>query len=239
VRDTALLLLLGELGVSRLALYSAKLIGLRALTTTAGSTFLLEREHGSLHDTFRLEILDLVGGRLAENLCYNLHSRRELAEDNHCLHGGREVKTSILEVGEVAQHLCYHGSWMGAGRDGCRKELAKLSVGGTDTGGTKALLEVVPHILNSSKVSDSNLDGGSEVQGNITKCSLSVIVPVVSVIVTVGRLGSRINVPLALCPKVGLHTGVPLLPVGASEHRDHLVESTGHGEFCWVNGVSK
>jgi len=71
------------------------------------------------------------------------------------------------------------------------------------------------------------------VQGDVTKHSLRVVIPVVSVIVTVGRLGSQINIPLALCPKVGLHTGVPLLPVGASEHRDHLVESAGHGESCW------
>jgi len=128
---------------------------------------------------------------------------------------------------------------MGASGDGSREERAKLSIGGTNTGGTKTLFEVVPHLLDRSKVGDSDLDGGGEAQGNITECSLSVIVPVVSVIVTVDGLSSRIDKPLALCPKVGLHRGVPLLPVGASEHRDHLVESAGHGEFCWVNGVSK
>jgi len=128
---------------------------------------------------------------------------------------------------------------MGASGDGRREELAKLSISRTDTGGTETLLEVVPDLLNHSKVGDSNLDGGSEVQGNISKCSLGVVVPVVLVIVTVDRLSSRVNEPLALCPKVGLHRGVPLLPVGASEHGDHLVESAGHGEFCWVNGVSK
>ena len=69
-------------------------------------------------------------------------------------------------------------------------------------------------------------------QGDITKHSLGVVIPVVLVIMTVSWLGSRINEPLALCPKVGLHRGVPLLPVGASEHGDHLVESAGHGEFC-------
>jgi len=128
---------------------------------------------------------------------------------------------------------------MGASRNGSQEELAQLSVGGTNTGGTKTLLEVVPNLLNGSKVSDSDLDGGSKAQGDVTECSLGVVVPVVSVIVTVGRLGSRINIPLALCTKVGLHTGVPLLPVGASEHRDHLVKSAGRGEFCWVNRVSK
>jgi len=50
---------------------------------------------------------------------------------------------------------------------------------------------------------------------------------------TINGLSSQINEPLALCPKVGLHRGVPLLPVGASEHGDHLVESAGHGEFCY------
>jgi len=139
----------------------------------------------------------------------------------------------------VAEHLHSRGSRMGASRNGSRKELAKLSIGRTDTGGTETLLQVVPNLLNRSEVGDSNLDGGSEAQGNVTECSLSVVVPVVSVIVTIGGLSSQIDKPLALCPKVGLHRGVPLLPVGASEHRDHLVESAGHGEFCWVNGVSK
>jgi len=226
-------LLLGKLGVSQLALHSAKLIGLGALATTASSTFLLKREHGGLHDTFRLEILDLVGGRLAEDLRYDLHSRRELAEDNHCLHRGREIEASVLEVREVAQHLGNHRSRMGASRNGHQEELAKLSIGGTNTGGTETLFEVVPNLLDSSKVSDSDLDRGGEAQGDITKCSLSTVVPVVSVIVTVSGLSSQIDKPLALCPKVGLHRGVPLLPVGASEHRDHLVKSTGHGEFCW------
>jgi len=57
----------------------AKLIGLRALTTAASGAFLLKRERGGLYDTFRFEILDLIGRRLAENLGYDLHSRRELA----------------------------------------------------------------------------------------------------------------------------------------------------------------
>jgi len=128
---------------------------------------------------------------------------------------------------------------MGASGDGSREELAKLSISRTNTRGTETLLEVVPDLLDSSKVGDSDLDGGGEAQGDVTKRSLGVVVPVVTVIVTVGRLSSRIDKPLALCLKVGLHRGVPLLPVGASEHGDHLVESAGHGEFCWVNGVSK
>jgi len=70
------------------------------------------------------------------------------------------------------------------------------------------------------------------VQGDITKRSLGGVISVVMVIMAVSRLSSQINEPLALCPKVGLHRCVPLLPVGASEHGDHLVESAGHGEFC-------
>jgi len=227
-----LLLLLGKLWVSRLALHSTKLIGLRALTTATSCPFLLKREHGGLHNTFRLQVFNLVGGCLAEYLHYDLHSRRELAEDNHSLHGGREIEASVFEIGEVAQHLGDRRSGMGASRNGSRKELAKLSISGTDTGGAETLLEVVPDLLNSSKVSDSDLDGGGEAEGDITECSLGVIVPVVSVIMTIGGLSSRVDKPLALCPKVGLHRGVPLLPVGASEHGDHLVESAGHGEFC-------
>jgi len=77
-------------------------------------TFLLKRECGSLHDTFRLEILDLVGRHLAENLSYDLHGRRELAKDDHHLHGGKEIEASIFEISEVAQHLGYRRSGMGA-----------------------------------------------------------------------------------------------------------------------------
>ena len=46
--------------------------------------------------------------------------------------------------------------------------------------------------------------------------------------------GSTEYEPLALGPEVGLHGSVPLLPVGASENQDHLVESTGHSDkSCW------
>jgi len=157
---TLLLLLLGELGVSQLVLHSTKLVGLWALTAATGGAFLLEGEHGCLDDSFQLQILDLVRGRLAEYLCYNLHSRGELAEDNHRLHRGREVKASVLEIREVAEHLCNCGSGMGASENGCREELAKLSVSRADTGGTKALLKVIPDLLHSSKLSNSDLMEG-------------------------------------------------------------------------------
>jgi len=182
IGPTLLLLLLGEFGVSWLALHSAKLVGLWALTTTASGTFLLKQECGGLHNAFQLEILDLVRGHLAENLSYNLHGRRELAKNDHCLHRGREIKTSVLEVCEVAQHLGYHRSGMGASGNGCCEELAKLSIGRTDTGGAKTLLEVVPYLFDHSEVSDSNLDGGSKAQGDVTERSRGVVIPVLMVI---------------------------------------------------------
>ena len=42
----------------------------------------------------------------------------------------------------------------------------------------------------SSKVGDSDLDGGSEVQGDVTERSLGGVIPVVTVVVTVGGLSS-------------------------------------------------
>ena len=68
-------------------------------------------------------------------------------------------------------------------------------------------------------------------QGNITKCSLGVVVPVLSVVVAIGGLSTQVNKLLALCPKVGLHGSMPLLPVGASEKGNHLVKSARH--VCW------
>ena len=57
----------------------------------------------------------------------------------------------------------------------------------------------------------------------------------------IGGLGSTVNKPLALGPKVGLHGGMPLLPVRTGEDQDHLVESAGHGAkiLLGVNIVSK
>jgi len=131
----------------------------------------------------------------------------------------------------VAKHFGDGQSRVRASGDGSRQELAKLSVGRTNTGGTKILLEVVPDFLDSHQVRDSDLDQGGEAQGDITKCSFSVVIPLLSVIMTVSRLGRHVDIPLALCPKVGLHGSVPLLPVGASEHGNHLVNSAGHGDI--------
>jgi len=184
-----LLLLLGELGVSWLALYSAKLVGLKALTTSVrGRAFLLERECGGLDNPIRLQVLDFIWGCLAENLSYDLHSRRELAEDDHCLHWGRELKASIFEIGEVAKQLHNGRSGMGASRNVGGEEPTKLSIGQADTGGAEVLLQVVPDLLYSSKLRDGDLDQGGEVQGDITECSLGIVVPVLSVIMAISRL---------------------------------------------------
>ena len=174
----------------------------------------------------------------SEDLSYNLHSRRELAEDDHRLHVSRELEASVLEIHKVAQHFGYCGSRMQAGGDGRHKESTEFSIGGADTGGTVILLEVVPDLLDRRKVSNSGLDRGGDMQGNITERLLVVLIPGVELI---SGTRSTENEPLALGPEVGLHGSMPLLPVGASGDGDHFVESAGHGSksCCEVNKVSK
>ena len=115
---------------------------------------------------------------------------------------------------------------MEAGGDHGQKELAELGIGIPNTGGTVVLLEVVPDLLHHSKMGDGSLDQRGHLQGDVAKCLLIVLVPQFMLI---GRLGGTINKPLALGPEIGLHGGVPLLPVETGEDRDHLVESAGHG----------
>src|SRR5207245_4443103 len=75
-----------------------------------------------------------------------------------------------------------------------------------------------------------------DTQGDVTERFLIMLIPG---FVVGGRLLSAIDKPLALGPKVGLHRGMPLLPVGASENRDHFVESAGHSEdSCWESTES-
>ena len=97
---------------------------------------------------------------------------------------------------------------------------------------------MVPDLLDRRKVSDSGLDRRGDAQGDITERLLIMLIPGVGLI---SGTGSTEDEPLALGPKVGLHGGVPLLPVGASENGDHFVESAGHGSksCCEVNKVSK
>ena len=126
----ALLLLLGKLGVHLLVLHSTKFVGLRGLAaSTVGHALLLERESRRLDDTIGFQSLDFTGQGLTQNLCYDLHSRRELAENDHGLHIRRKLEASVFEVGEVAEHFRNGGSRMGASRDGRRQELTKFSIG--------------------------------------------------------------------------------------------------------------
>src|SRR5438128_6064851 len=64
------LLLLGELGVRRLALDSAQLVslGVTTLVATGRRSSLLIRERSQPSDDVGLQVLDLIRGRLAENL---------------------------------------------------------------------------------------------------------------------------------------------------------------------------
>ena len=127
---------------------------------------------------------------------------------------------------------------MQASGDGSREEPTKFGIGGANTGGTVILLEVVPHLLDRCKVSDSGLDRRGDMQGGVAERLLIVLIPGVEFIS--GTRGTK-DEPLALGPKVGLHGSMPLLPVGASEDGNHLIESTGHGSksCCEVNKVSK
>ena len=49
---------------------------------------------------------------MAEDLSYNLHSRRELAKNDHRLHVSRELEANVFEIGEMAQHFDDHKSRM-------------------------------------------------------------------------------------------------------------------------------
>ena len=97
---------------------------------------------------------------------------------------------------------------------------------------------MVPDLLDSSQVGDRNLDQGGHPQGDVAEGLLIMFIPGIMVLV---RTGGAIDEPLALGPEVGLHGGAPLLPVGASEDQDHLVESAGHGDRISVGSqrVSK
>ena len=97
---------------------------------------------------------------------------------------------------------------------------------------------MLPHLLDHRKVSDSGLDGGGDTQGDITEHLLIVLIPGV---ILISRMRGTEDKLLTLGPEVGLHGGMPLLPVGASEDGDHFVKSTGHGSksCCEVNKVSK
>ena len=72
------------------------------------------------------------------------------------------------------------------------------------------ILDLLDHV----EVGYRDLNGQGDMQGDIAEHFLSVLIPSFMVI---SRARSTKNEPLALGPEVGLHGGVPLLPVGASE----------------------
>ena len=91
-------------------------------------------------------------------MSYNLHSGRELAEDDHSLDGSGEVETSIFEVSEVELDLGNCESGMLASQDVGAKELRELSIGVADGRRSEVLLEVVPHLFGSPKMGDGRSD---------------------------------------------------------------------------------
>ena len=237
VRSTLLLLRLGsllllsELGVRRLALDSAQLVSLGITTpcSARGRTFLLIRERGGLGDAVRLKVLNLVRWRLTQNLSYNLHSGRELAEDDHGLDGSGKVETGVLEISEVGLNLSDRGSGMLSGGDIGAKELRELSISIADRWRSEVLLQVVPNLFGSPKVGDGGTDRRSKAKGDVAQSFFVLLVPVLSV---VGRTSLLINGPLAVGSEIRLHGNMPLVPVGAGEDGDHLVEGAGHGVIC-------
>ena len=78
---------------------------------------------------------------------------------------------------------------MGASGDGHHKDVAKLCISRADTGGTIVLLEVVPDLLDCCKVSNSSLNQRRDMQGDVTKCLLIVLIPRV---ILVCRVRSRV-----------------------------------------------
>ena len=95
---------------------------------------------------------------------------------------------------------------------------------------------MVPDLLYCRQGSDGSLDQGRDMQGDVTKHLLVMLIPGVRFI---SWASSTEDEPLALGPEVGLHGGMPLLPVGASENQDHLVESAGHSEIPVVSQQSQ
>ena len=86
LRPGGLLLLLGELRISLLALHSAKLVGLVTIACGRALRALFESQSGRCNDFVGFEGFDIRQLGLVNELSYNLHRRRELRNQNHCLH---------------------------------------------------------------------------------------------------------------------------------------------------------
>ena len=199
------LLLLSELGVRRLALDSAQLVSLGIVTpcSARGRTFLLIGERGGFGDAIRLKVFDFVRRRLTENLTYDLHSGRELAEDNHCLDGSGKVETGVFQICEVGLNLGDRGSGMLSGGNVGAKELRELSISIADRRRSEVLFEVVPHLFGSPEMGDGGSDRRSKTKGDVAQSLLVLLVPFLRV---GGRASLLINGPLAVGSEISSAT---------------------------------
>ena len=97
-----LLLLLGEFRISLLALHSAKLICLVTAACGRALRALFKCQSGHYNDFIGFESLDVRRLSLVDKLSYNLHGRRELGNQNHRLHGERNLEPGFLKVSKVS-----------------------------------------------------------------------------------------------------------------------------------------
>ena len=97
-----LLLLLGEFRISLLALHSAKLVRLVTVACGRALRVLFECQSGCYDNLVRFQSLDIRWLGLVNELSYNLHGRRELGDQDHRLHGERNLEPGFLKVGEVS-----------------------------------------------------------------------------------------------------------------------------------------
>ena len=104
------------------------------------------------------------------------------------------------------------------------------------TGLLNTILEVVPHLFGSPKMGDGGSDRWSKTKGDVAQSLLVLFIPFLRV---GGRVSLLINGPLAIGSEICLHGDMPLVPVGASEDGNHLVEGAGHGVICCVQSQQK
>ena len=102
LRPGGLLLLLGEFGISLLALHSAKLVFLVTVACGRALRALFEGQSGCCNNLVGLQSFDVCWLGLVNELSYNLHRRRELRNQNHCLHGERDLEPGFLEISKVS-----------------------------------------------------------------------------------------------------------------------------------------
>ena len=113
LRPGGLLLLLGEFQISLLELHSAKLVCLVTVACGRALRVLFKGQSGCCDDFVGLESLDICWLGLVNELSYNLHRRRELCNQDHCLHGEQDLEACFLEIGEVGCDQSQGRSGMG------------------------------------------------------------------------------------------------------------------------------